>query len=76
MATVTAGFKLNLTPLIPLSNQQDGTNPVDKYIGEGEKYGEGASPPLGHPSILGAGAPSPLVTPHWGWGGISCGISS
>jgi len=37
---------LNLTPLIPLSNQQDRTSPVDKYIGEGEKYREGAEPPL------------------------------
>jgi len=36
----------SLSPLIPLSNQQDGTSPADKYIGEGEFLKRGAPPLL------------------------------
>jgi len=66
---------INLTPLIPLSNQQDGISPADKYVWRGGEILRGVSPLLDTLSILGAGALSPLVTPHWGRGGISCGIS-
>jgi hypothetical protein len=31
----------NLTPFIPLSNQQDGMSRIDKLIGEGEEFIEG-----------------------------------
>jgi len=37
---------LNLTSLIFISNQPDGTSLANKQIGEGEKYLEGAPPLL------------------------------
>ena len=68
----------NLTPLIPLSSQPDGTSHAGKYIGEGEGYKRGAFAPLKLPIKISEAPPlfdSPFVSPkEIGGVGNTCGI--
>jgi len=51
-----ASIHLNLTPLVPLSKQEDGTSPANNYVWRGEEILRGACAPLRAYSLWGGGA--------------------